>query len=405
MESLHKHIVVIGAGYGGITAALKLARLLRKHPDIRVHLVDRNPYHLLKTQLHESALQKTEVIIPMDRLIRKRNIIFHLDEVTRINPDAHIVYLRNGTLPFDFIVLALGSQTNFYGIPGLQEHAFTLEKLTDAQRINDHIARLCAKAPSESDEKQRRVLLRFIIGGGGLAGVELAAEFADQTVHCARRYHVSLDEVEIILIEAGNRIVPNLEESIAASVTKKLLDKKVKVLIDTKIVRQSADAVTLSSGEILETKTLVWTGGIRITDMFRESRIKIGQLGRIVVDEYLRAAGYPFLYAIGDDALAMNPRTGKPVPAAAQLALQQGRLVAANIYADVTGGEGKPYRPKVLGEVVSLGRHLAAGWLALPFGKKFTFIGFLGSLLKTAIKEKHLMLLRKESRNWLHPQT
>ena len=400
MESQQKNIVVIGAGYGGITAALRLARLFRNRSDFQVHLVDRNPYHLLKTQLHEAAVRKTEVAIPIERLIGKRNIIFHLAEVDRIDPDGRIVSLQDGFLPFDFLVVALGSKTNFYGIPGLREHAFTLETLADAQQIHDHIARICAQASSEPDEAQRRNLLRFVIGGGGLSGVEFAAEFAEHSVHCTHNYHVSLNEVEIILVEAGSRIMPNLEEPISASVSKKLREKRVKVMTETKIVSQTASTVTLSSGEVLETRTLVWTGGIHITDLFRESGLKIGKLGRIVVDEFLRAESYPFIYAIGDNALAINPRTGSPVPTAAQFALQQGRLVAENIHAAAVDGAMKPYSPKVWGEVVSLGRHLAAGWMALPFVKKITFVGFLGSLVKAAIEGKHILLLHKESRNW-----
>lgn len=400
MASTKTNIVVIGAGYGGITAALRAARLFRDRPEVQVHLVDRNPYHLLKTQLHEAAVHKTEVAIPIERLIRKRNILFHLAEVGRIDPDQRVVSIPGGILPFDFLIVALGSQTNFYGIPGLQEHSFTLETLADAQEIHDHIAKLCARASSEPDEAQRRNLLRFVIGGGGLSGVEFAAEFAENSVHCTRNYHLSLDEVEIILVEAGNRIMPSMEESISASVLKKLSEKRVKVLTETRIVSRTSCTVTLSSGKILETNTLVWTGGIHITDLFRESRLKIGKLGRVVVDNFLRVENYPFIYAIGDNALAMNPRTGNPVPTAAQFALQQGRLVAKNVYAAVTGGSMTPYSPKVWGEVVSLGRHLAAGWLALPFVKKIAFVGFLGSLIKAAIEGKHILLLRKESRNW-----
>lgn len=400
MDRPKKNIVVIGAGYGGITAVLRVARLFRDQPDFQVHLVDRNPFHLLKTQLHEAAELKTKVAIPIERLIGRRNIIFHLDEVGRIDPDGKIVFLQNNFLPFDFLIVALGSHTNFYGIPGLQEYSFTLETLADAQQIHDHIARLCAQASSEPDVAQRRNLLRFVIGGGGLSGVEFAAEFAEKAVHCTRNYHVSLDDVEIILVQSGNRIMPNLEESISAYVSKKLQKKKVKVMTDTKIVRQTASTVTLSVGEVLETSTLVWTGGIHITDLFRESGLKIGKLGRIVVDEFLRAKSCPFIYAIGDNALAINPRTRNPVPTAAQFALQEGRLVAENVHAAAVGGEMKPYSPKVWGEVVSLGRHLAVGWLALPFMKKITFVGFLGSLVKAAIEGKHILLLRKESRNW-----
>lgn len=361
MAVSRKNVVVIGAGYGGITAALRLPKLLRGHADYQVHLVDRNLFLLLKTQLHEAVVRKTEVTIPIDRLIRNRNISFHLAEVSRIGPDERTVFLQSDSLPFEYLVAELWSQTNFYGIPGLQEHAFTLDTLSGARHIHDHIARLCARASSEPDEARRIDLLRFVIGGGGLSGVEFAAEFADHSVHCTRNYHINLEEFEIILVEAGSRIMPNLAESLSTPVEKKLREKRVKVLTQTRILDQTADSVTLSPGGVVKTETLVWTGGIRITDLFRESGMKIGKLGRIMVDEYLRAESYPFIYAIGDDALAMNHFTGNPVPTAAQFALQQGRLVAENIFANVTGGKRRPYFPTVWGEVVSLGRHLAVG--------------------------------------------
>ena len=146
---------------------------------------------------------------------------------------------------------------------------------------------------------------------------------------------------------------------------------------------------------------MIWTGGIRIQELTRQSGMKTGQLGRIIVDEFLNVEEYPSIYAIGDNALAVNPHSKEAVPAAAQFALQQGRLAADNIYADISGRMRKSYHPKLLGEVVGLGRHLAVGWLALPFFKKITFVGFLGSLLKTAVQKKHIFLLRKESRKWI----
>lgn len=396
-----KNIVVMGAGYGGITAALRLARLFRKHPEYQIHLIDRNPYHTLKTQLHEAAVRKREVSIPIDRIIQRRNIIFHLGEVTRIDTKEHIVHREGGSLPFHYLVIALGSQVNFYNIPGLQEHSFPLQTLRDAQQIYAYIDQLCEHAASEPNEELRRDMLRFVVGGGGLSGVEFAAELVDYTVQCTHNCHVNSHEVEIIIVESGDRIVPRMEASFATRIHKKLLEKGVKIITKTKIVNRAPDTVTLSSGEVLKTKTVIWTGGIRIDKLARESSMKTGQLGHIIVDEFLSAENYPFIYAIGDNALAINPYTKEPVPAAAQFALQQGRLVAYNIYADIFRGVRKPYHPKVLGEVVSLGRHLAVGWLSLPFLKKITFVGFLGGLLKAAVQEKHIFLLRKESGKWI----
>ena len=391
----------MGSGYGGITSALRLARLFRKHLEYQIHLIDRNSYHTLKTQLHEAAVRKAEVSIPVKRIIKRRNVIFHIGEVTKIDPIERIIYMENESLSFRHLVIALGSQVNFYGIPGLQEYSFPLQTLRDAQQIYNYITQLCARAATEPIEGQRKDMLRFVIGGGGLTGVEFAAELVDYTSQCAHNHHVNSREVEVVIIESGNRVVPQMEESFATRIQNKLLGKGVIIVTNTKIVNLAPDAVTLSSGEVLKTKALIWTGGIRINDLARESGSKTGQVGRIIVDKYLHVEGYPFMYAIGDNALAMNPDTGKPVPATAQFALQQGRLVANNIYADIFGIVREPYHPKVLGEVVSLGRHLAIGWLALPLLKKITFVGFLGRLLKTAVQEKHFFFLRRESRNWI----
>ena len=396
-----KNIVVIGAGYGGITAALRLARLFHKHHEYQIHLIDRNPYHTLKTQLHEAAIRKTEVAIPIDRIIQRRNIIFHLGEVTRIDPAKQSIYMGSKSLSFYYLAIALGSQINFYNIPGLRENSFPLQTLRDAQLIYDYITRLCARAASEPIEKRRRDMLRFIIGGGGLSGIEFASEFADHAAQCIGNYHVNPQEVEIIIIEAGSHILSKMDEAFAARIHKKLLEKSIKIVTKTKIVSRTPDTVTLSSGKVLRTKTVIWTGGIRIQELTRQSGMKTGQLGRIIVDEFLNVEEYPSIYAIGDNALAVNPHSKEAVPAAAQFALQQGRLAADNIYADISGRMRKSYHPKLLGEVVGLGRHLAVGWLALPFFKKITFVGFLGSLLKTAVQKKHIFLLRKESRKWI----
>ncbi|MDD8017085.1 MAG: NAD(P)/FAD-dependent oxidoreductase [Bacteroidota bacterium] len=397
----NKNIVVIGAGYGGVTAALRLSRLFRGHSEYQIHLVDKNPYHTLKTQLHEAAVHRREVSIDIGRIISRHKIMFHLGEVTKLGLTGKVISLGDSTIPFHVVVFALGSQSNFYSIPGLMENAFTLQSVADADRIYKHISVLCARASSENDRDRRREILRFIVGGGGLSGVEFAAELADHVAKCTQDYRIPQEDVEVLLIEALDKILPSLDESLRRQILKKLLDKRIQVLTNTKIVNCSPGTVTISPDNVLKTRTVVWTGGIRITQLTQESGMAIGSMGRIVVDEYLRSVDFSFVYAIGDNALAINPQTGKPVPAAAQFALQQGRLVAENIFADIFGERKKVYRPKVLGEVVSLGRHLAVGWLALPFIRKVRFVGFVGSLLKAAVTEKHILLLRKESRNWI----
>lgn len=396
-----KNIVIIGAGYGGLTAALRIERLLRKNVFFKVHLIDKNPFHTIKTQLHEAAVRKAEVSIPLYKILKNRNIQFHLGEVQNIDVQNKTVQIDDKLLPFQFLVIAIGSKVNYYNIPGMAEHSFALQTLHDADKIYENISNICARAASENNEIVRKENLCFVIGGGGLSGVEFAGELADHTSKCVANFNVDNNDVEIIIIEAADRLVPFMEQSFSSRIEKRLIEKGVKVLTGSKIERRTGDEIFLSDGSVIKSKNFIWTGGIRISDLIKRGGLKTSSVGRLIVDEYLQAEGSKYIYAIGDSANAINPVTGKPVPAAAQFALQQGRLAAENIFAEIWGRQKKKYLPKVLGEVVSLGKHLAIGWLALPFFKKVTFVGFLGRLLKTAIREKHIILLRKESRNWI----
>jgi NADH dehydrogenase len=398
---MQKNIVVIGAGYGGVTAALRLGRLFRNSSDYAVHLVDKNPYHTLKTQLHEAAVHRSDVTIDIGRIIRNQNITFHLGLVTAIDFPARSIRVADRTLPFDYLVIALGSQANYYNIPGLELYSFPLQSASDASAIYHHLSVLCAAASSEAVPARRKEMLRFIVGGGGLSGIEFAGELVEHLTESVRNYRLSPDEPEVIVVEAANDVLPSSPPGVRSETRKRLEEKGVRILTGTRVVGVTAISVNLSTSEALQTRTLVWTGGIRISDLTRRSGLAIGEAGRLIVNAYLQSVSSPFVYAIGDNALAMNPATRKPVPAAAQFALQQGRLVAENIASVVRGKVQKPYVPRVWGEVVSLGRHLAAGWIALPFLKKLGFIGFIASLLKSAIKEKHIILLRKEARSWV----
>jgi NADH dehydrogenase len=173
------------------------------------------------------------------------------------------------------------------------------------------------------------------------------------------------------------------------------------VLVGTRILGMDEGRIAIDPGGELRAGTLVWTGGIKVGDVVRGTGIETGAQGRILVNEFLQVKGFPRLFAVGDAALATNPRTGRVVPAAAQFALQQGRLVADNIVALIEGRPMKPYRPKVLGEMVSLGRHMAVGWVAsVGWPARWRFVGFVASLIKRAIAEKHVVLLWRERQNW-----
>lgn len=395
------NIIVIGAGYGGLTAALRLEKLLGKDCRYKIHLMDKNPYHTIKTQLHEAAVRNEEVSIPFDRILRKKNILFHLGNVINIDIKNKQIETDSKFISYEFLVIAIGSKVNYYNIPGMKEHSLPLQTLNDADRIYNHISQICAQTASEENLHNRKENLRFIIGGGGLSGVEFAGELADYTETCINNYRVRSNDVEIIIIEAADRLVPFMDPEYSQKIKEKLLNKGIRILIKAKIAQRTNDKVVLEDGQEIKTINFIWTGGIRVSELLKNGGLETDAAGKVIVNEHLHVQNDNNIYVIGDSANAINPYTGKTVPAAAQFALQQGRLIAVNIFNEIKGKQKKKYYPKVTGEVVSLGKHLAIGWIALPFIKKIRFVGFLGSLLKAAVKEKHILLLRKESRNWV----
>lgn len=243
-----------------------------------------------------------------------------------------------------------------------------------------------------------------MIGGGGLTGVELATEMAERFDALSEQYHIDPAEPEMVLVELSSGILPSLDRRQVARSVEALQAMGIQILTNTRVtgMRETDGRLEMlrSPGEAIPTRTMIWTGGIRISDLIRRSGAETGPQGRVIVNEFLQVKHYPEVFAIGDNALAINPQSGKTVPTAAQFALQQGYITADNLQRSIEGRALKIYRPKVLGEVVSLGRHLAIGWASLPVGMQIRFVGFLASLLKRAISERHLFLLWKERQNW-----
>jgi len=400
-------IVVVGAGYGGLTCALRLGR--RLHEDIaagqvEIALVDRNPYHLLKTRLHEAAARGVEVTIPIAKLLTHRPIRFLRLEITAIDETSRVVVTPDGRIPWDVLVVALGSKSVDFGIPGIAEHAFELKTLDDARALKAQVEARFAEAAGEPDPARRRRLRRIIVGGGGLTGVEVATELGERVRQLTGSALDTTEGGEVILVEAGPRILPAHGEATALKTAEILHRGGIRILSGTRITEVGPDHVRLSTGEVLRAGTLLWTGGVRASEILETSGMDVAAQGRVLVEPTLRVREREDVYAIGDAALSVDPKTDEPVPMAAQFALQQGRLVADNIVATLEGQEERSYEPRVLGEVISLGRHLATGWFALGWAGRIRMTGFLASLLKRAITERHLASLWRESRRWARPE-
>ncbi|MBC7646871.1 MAG: NAD(P)/FAD-dependent oxidoreductase [Pseudopedobacter sp.] len=365
--------LILGAGYAGLAVATQL----KATPGLDVALVEQNPYHTFETRLHEAAAHNTQVTLPIAPLLRGTGVTMELARIISVDLDAKTVETSQGVESYDKLVIALGSVTNFYRIPGLADFASELKSTEDASEIYDWINR----AHQASYTGSRNI----VIGGAGLTGVELVTEIAQRTADLSGR--TGLPKLNIYLVEAGPKILPVLEESLREKTMKVLEGYDIQVLTGHRLMKASPEGVTLQplEGEALELPAgkIIWTGGIQAQDIVRGEKLEKGPANRVVVDRALRVTAYPDVFVIGDMALAKDSE-GKPVPTTAQHAGQQGRLTGKNLMRLAKGEELKAYEPNTLGEFVSLGGLMAVGWMKLPWNQKLAMTGGIAHIMKRA---------------------
>ncbi|WP_102125231.1 NAD(P)/FAD-dependent oxidoreductase [Deinococcus planocerae] len=366
--------LILGAGYAGLAAATKMKPL----PELEALLVEQNAYHTFETRLHEAAAHNTPVTLPLAPLLRGTGVHLEQAQVENVDVDQKEVELKDGrVLTYDTLVVALGSVTNFYRIPGLAENATELKQLSDADEIFSFVNRAFA-----SDYEGNRDI---VVGGAGLTGVELVTELAQRAEILSRER--GLPPFQIYLVEAGPKILPILDDALRQKAEQTLREYGIHILVGHRLMGATADSVTVQTqdGEqkVLAAGKIIWTGGIAARDIVRGERLEKGPGGRIAVDGSLRAKNYPDVFVIGDMGLALN-QDGKPVPTTAQHAGQQGRLTGKNVMRLARGEEPEAYEPTTLGEFVSLGGLMAVGWMKLPWNQKLAITGGLAHVMKRA---------------------
>src|SRR5215467_5847177 len=270
MESApRKRILILGGGFAGLTVAMELERKLARDPSVEITLINRENFFLFTPMLHEVAasdLDLTTIVNPVRKMLRRVN--FLAGEVDQIDLEQKRVIVSHGfaqhphVLEFDFLVFGLGSITNTYGLPGVQEHALTMKSLGDAMQVRNHVIAHLEEADCDCCDEKIRSLLTFVVAGGGFAGVETVAGINDFVRRALRSYpHISEDMVRVILIHSGPVILPELEKSLGTYAQKTLAGRKVEIRLKTKIESFSGRAVRLSDGTMIPTNMLVWTAG------------------------------------------------------------------------------------------------------------------------------------------------
>lgn len=351
-------IVVLGAGFGGLRCALELDKRLAG-TDHEIFLVDRHPYHLITPALYQVAAIEAicrSVTIPIREILAPTRIDFIRDNVISIDTNRRLVRMAGRDLSYDYLVLALGSQTDFYGIPGLEEHALPLKTVYDAGRVRLKLRRLL--------ENNVREPKRIIVGGGGFTGCELVGEIVLAVDSLMRKHGVPRANVDVAVVEGADQLLPGLPLKVAERVKKRLERLGVNLYLGRRIVKVNSQQIELSSGEMLGYDILVWTGGVCASDVAIDHEVKKAKRRCIVVDEYLRCGTHEFV--IGDLAYCIEPSTKEPLPGTIPIAAQEGKLAAINIVRLLKGLPLKRYRPRHSGYIIPLTGKYAIAMFELP---------------------------------------
>jgi NADH dehydrogenase len=376
MSKSPPRIVILGGGFGGLYTALRLEKTLARTGEADVVLINRDNFFLFTPMLHEVAasdLDFTHIVNPIRKLLRR--VQFFHGDVEAIDLGRRTVRVSHGSahhdheVPFDHLVLALGSVTNFYGLPGLESRAVTMKSLGDAIHLRNRLIANLEQADFECCTSVRTPLLTVLVAGGGFAGVETIAAVND-FLHEAIPYYPRLrrEDLRLVLVHAGELILPELGPELGAYAERKLAERGVEIRTRTKVVGCTEQSVTLGDGTVIPCDTVVWTAGTSPHPLLRTLPCPMDR-GRIRVGADFAVPDWDGLWATGDCASIPNPDTGEPQPPTAQHALREADVLAHNLEAAVRGGARRTFRFPGLGQLAAIGRRTG---VARIFGVNFS---------------------------------
>jgi NADH dehydrogenase len=363
MPNSRPRVLILGGGFGGMYAALEFERALAHGANLDVTLINRDNFFLFTPMLHEVAasdLDITNIVSPIRKLLRR--VAFFHGDIETIDLAQKRVGLSHGheqhchSLPYDHLVLALGSTTNFFNIPGLADRALTMKSLDDAIFLRNRLIANLEEADFECAAPLRAPLLNFVVAGGGFAGVETIAAMNDFLREAVRFFpHLREDMLRIILVSSGKVILPELGEELGTYAQRKLTEQQIEIHSNCKVTAVTDREVMLSDGTTVTTNTLVWTAGVSPHPLLDTLPCQKAR-GRVLVNEYLEVPGWPGLWAFGDCALVPDGKTGQSHPPTAQHALREGRVAAQNILATLRGDRLKPFVYSTIGLLAPIGK-------------------------------------------------
>ncbi|HYT83596.1 MAG TPA: NAD(P)/FAD-dependent oxidoreductase [Gemmatimonadales bacterium] len=361
-------VVIVGAGFGGLRAARALSRAV-----VQVVLLDRNNYHLFQPLLYQVAtagLEPEQIAKPVRAILRgQRNFDFRMVEVTGADLAARRLETSAGPLVYDYLILALGGETNFFGLESVARHGLGLKDVGDAVTIRNHVLTTFERAMLETDPARRRARLTFVVVGGGPTGVEMAGALSEliRLVLVKDYPRLNLTDVRILLLEATDRLLGTFPPKLSAAAAATLWRKHVEVRFGGTVADFDGARVTLKSGEVIPADTVIWAAGVQAAGLAGRLGLPTGRQGRVPVAPTLQVPGHPEVYVVGDAAYV--EADGAPLPMVAPVAMQMADTAAGNIQRTLRGQPAQAFRYRDPGSLATMGRNAAVAHL---FGIQFT---------------------------------
>jgi NADH dehydrogenase len=388
-----KRVVVLGAGFGGLQAAIELARPFRHPPEMEIVLVSDQNYFLftpLLPQVASSYIDPRHIVQPVRDIRGARRFRFRRDSVRAIDVAQRRVELVSEPLAYDYLVVALGSRTDYFDVPGAREHTWEFKTLEDAVVLRERLLDLCEHADHTHDPVARRRMLTFVIVGGGYTGIELVCEMHDFLFEYVVGHYrgIAADEIQLLVLEAAEEVLRGVHPKLAANAHERLRVKGIDVRLATRATRCFPGGVEVNGREIIPAETVVWTAGVRAHEFVEALPGPHDRIGRALLNEHLQLEGHPEVFIVGDSSAAT---TALEAPRVAPVAIAQGVLAARNIARIERGEPLDSYRYVAQGILVSLGMNHAVVNIA---GLKFS--GYLAWLFWNTVHLYKLVGLKKQ---------
>src|SRR5574340_164916 len=340
-------ILILGGGFAGSNVLRELQTHFKRN-DVEITLVSQDNFFLFTPMLPEVSsgmLHASDITTPIRSFCKSANFcharILSIDMENKHVSVTRIFDQKETMLEYDYLVLALGSKDNFFGNANIEEFAFTIKTLEDAIAIRNHIISVLECADQERDQILQEQLLRFVVVGGGFAGIEIATEIHHFLKDSTKNYYKNIDSMKIrtIVVSAREGILPEVGEELGKFALDYIRKSGIEVMTNTKAVDAGEDHVLLSDNTIIPCATLIWAGGVVVEPLVASLKCEHGASGRLIVDQYLRLKEYPNIFALGDCAHLADPHNGTVYPTTAQIAIRQAKIMSKNIVAEIKGQE------------------------------------------------------------------